>query len=78
MIVVTGAEGFIGSCLVERLNREGKEHLLLVDDFSPDVEGVVAIVGKKVLVREGVLADDAGDDDGGDGDADVVVPHELG
>ena len=38
----------------------------------------MAIVGKKVLVREGVLADDAGDDDGGDGDADVVVPHELG
>ena len=49
-----------------------------IDDFSPDVEGVVAIVGKKVLVREGVLADDAGDDDGGDGDADVVVPQELG
>ena len=38
----------------------------------------MAIVVKKVLVREGVLADDAGDDDGGDGDADVVVPQELG
>ena len=38
MIVVTGAAGFIGSCLVERLNREGKEHLLLVDDFSPDAK----------------------------------------
>jgi ADP-L-glycero-D-manno-heptose 6-epimerase len=38
MIVVTGAAGFIGSCLVERLNREGKEHLLLVHDFSPDAK----------------------------------------
>ena len=34
MIVVTGAAGFIGSCLVEKLNSEGKENLILVDDFS--------------------------------------------
>lgn len=34
MIVVTGAAGFIGSCLIEKLNREGKVHLLLVDDFD--------------------------------------------
>ncbi len=34
MIVVTGAAGFIGSCLVRRLNDEGLTHLILVDDFS--------------------------------------------
>lgn len=31
MIAVTGAAGFIGSCLVERLNRSGYEDLILVD-----------------------------------------------
>ncbi|MFI5221155.1 MAG: ADP-glyceromanno-heptose 6-epimerase [Bacteroidia bacterium] len=34
MIVITGAEGFIGSCLVARLNEEGYNDLVLVDDFS--------------------------------------------
>ncbi len=34
MIIVTGAAGFIASCLVEKLNREGKTALILVDDFS--------------------------------------------
>src|SRR5258708_36410095 len=33
-IVVTGAAGFIGSCLVSSLNSEGYHHLILVDDFS--------------------------------------------
>src|SRR5215831_14846635 len=33
-IVVTGAAGFIGSCLVEYLNHRGYNNLLLVDDFS--------------------------------------------
>src|SRR6266480_1220452 len=33
-IVVTGAAGFIGSCLVELLNEKGFTNLLLVDDFS--------------------------------------------
>jgi ADP-L-glycero-D-manno-heptose 6-epimerase len=34
MIVVTGAAGFIGSNLAERLNREGFYDLILVDDFT--------------------------------------------
>ena len=34
MIIITGAAGFIGSCLVSKLNSLGKENLILVDDFS--------------------------------------------
>jgi ADP-L-glycero-D-manno-heptose 6-epimerase len=34
MIVVTGAAGFIGSCLVSGLNKDGITDLILVDDFS--------------------------------------------
>ena len=34
MIVVTGAAGFIGSCLVSRLNKAGYEKIVVVDDFS--------------------------------------------
>ncbi len=34
MIVVTGAAGFIGSCLVSRLNKEGFKDIILVDNFS--------------------------------------------
>jgi ADP-L-glycero-D-manno-heptose 6-epimerase len=34
MIIITGAAGFIGSCLVQKLNDEGYVDLVLVDDFS--------------------------------------------
>lgn len=34
MVVITGAAGFIGSCLVTKLNKEGVTDLILVDDFS--------------------------------------------
>lgn len=34
MIVITGAAGFIGSCLAAKLNEEGYNDLILVDDFS--------------------------------------------
>lgn len=35
-IVVTGAAGFIGSCLVTFLNESGYNNLILVDDYSRD------------------------------------------
>ncbi len=34
MIIITGAAGFIGSCLVQKLNDEGFFDLVLVDNFS--------------------------------------------
>jgi ADP-L-glycero-D-manno-heptose 6-epimerase len=34
MIIITGAAGFIGSCLAAFLNTEGYKDLVLVDDFS--------------------------------------------
>lgn len=33
-IIVTGAAGFIGSCMVQYLNEQGYENLYLVDDFG--------------------------------------------
>ncbi len=36
MIVITGAAGFIGSCLVRALNDRGHKDLILVDEFSRD------------------------------------------
>jgi len=34
MIVVTGAAGFIGSCIVGKLNENGLNDVILVDNFS--------------------------------------------
>lgn len=34
MIVVTGAAGFIGSCMLSKLNAEGYSNIVIVDDFS--------------------------------------------
>jgi len=34
MIIITGAAGFIGSCMVQKLNETGHTDLILVDDFS--------------------------------------------
>lgn len=36
MIVVTGAAGFIGSCMVAKLNERGYQDLILVDDFTKE------------------------------------------
>ncbi len=46
MIVVTGAAGFIGSCLVRKLNEERFFDLILVDDFS-DRKKEKNLAGKK-------------------------------
>ena len=45
-IVVTGAAGFIGSCLVKKLNEEGYVSLILVDDFSRKAKNL-NLVGKQ-------------------------------
>lgn len=36
MIIVTGAAGFIGSCLVNKLNNKGFKDIVIVDDFSSE------------------------------------------
>ncbi|HEX7413363.1 MAG TPA: ADP-glyceromanno-heptose 6-epimerase [Bacteroidia bacterium] len=46
MLIVTGAAGFIGSCLVGKLNRSGFEKIILVDDFT-DAEKNKNLIGKK-------------------------------
>lgn len=45
-IVITGAAGFIGSCLVGYLNEQGFEQLILVDDFSRE-DKLPNLAGKK-------------------------------
>ncbi len=49
-IVVTGAAGFIGSCLVSYLNNKGFQNLILVDDFSSN-EKDLNLTGKKFLFK---------------------------
>lgn len=58
MIVVTGAAGFIGSCLVSRLNKAGHDNIVVVDDFSKtekdkNLEGktLTAKVGRNDFVQ---------------------------
>ncbi|GAA4444928.1 ADP-glyceromanno-heptose 6-epimerase [Ravibacter arvi] len=47
MIVVTGAAGFIGSCLIKRLNEDGYRHVVAVDDFSKR-EKLINLEGKTI------------------------------
>ena len=49
-IIVTGAAGFIGSCLVGFLNENGYENLVLVDEFD-DEEKELNLLHKKYTVR---------------------------
>ena len=50
VIVVTGAAGFIGSCMVAYLNETGYENLILVDEFDED-EKELNLLHKKYAVR---------------------------
>lgn len=50
MIVITGAAGFIGSCLVQKLNNEGHSDLILVDEFF-DRKKEYNLSGKKYLQK---------------------------
>jgi len=38
VILVTGAAGFIGSCMVGYLNRKGYNNIIIVDDFDDDAK----------------------------------------
>lgn len=49
-IIVTGAAGFIGSCLVGLLNQRGYEQLILVDQFD-DAEKNPNLAGKKFMAQ---------------------------
>lgn len=50
MIIVTGAAGFIGSGLISRLNQEGFNNIIAVDDFSK-VEKAQNLIGKTIKER---------------------------
>lgn len=50
MIIVTGAAGFIGSCLISRLNRENYNAIVAVDKFD-DSEKNKNLANTKVLHR---------------------------
>ncbi len=50
MIVVTGAAGFIGSCLIRKLNEEGYQFIVAVDDFS-HAEKEANLEGKAIRER---------------------------
>ncbi|MDI9340191.1 MAG: ADP-glyceromanno-heptose 6-epimerase [Sediminibacterium sp.] len=47
MIVITGAAGFIGSCLVSKFNANGHSDIIVVDDFSK-VEKASNLLGKQI------------------------------
>ena len=49
-IIVTGAAGFIGSCMVSYLNQQGFENLILVDEFN-DPQKELNLLHKKYLIK---------------------------
>ena len=49
-IIITGAYGFIGSCLVSYLNQQGFNNLILVDEFNND-DKELNLLQKKYTVK---------------------------
>ncbi len=49
-IIITGAAGFIGSCMVSYLNQQGFENLILVDEFN-DPQKELNLLHKKYLIK---------------------------
>lgn len=49
-IIITGAAGFIGSCMVQHLNELGYTNLILVDEFSRD-DKIPNLKGKQYVCR---------------------------
>jgi len=49
-IIVTGAAGFIGSCMVSYLNQQGFENLILVDEFQRE-DKELNLLHKKFIAR---------------------------
>ncbi|MHA8058676.1 ADP-glyceromanno-heptose 6-epimerase [Aquirufa nivalisilvae] len=47
MIIVTGAAGFIGSCLIQKLNELNFNYIIAIDDFSFE-EKNKNLIGKKI------------------------------
>ena len=50
MIVVTGAAGFISSCLVAELNAKGFKDIVVVDDFSRKDKNQ-NLIGKELVAK---------------------------
>jgi ADP-L-glycero-D-manno-heptose 6-epimerase len=50
MIIVTGAAGFIGSCLISKLNQENFNYIIAVDQFDAP-EKLKNLEGKKIQER---------------------------
>lgn len=50
VIIVTGAAGFIGSCMVSYLNRKGYNNIIIVDEFFED-EKKPNYIDKKIVAR---------------------------